>query len=111
MPERRAVLAVAADTLLHGVDVQERHVSLPGSSGPRPARSSSGSRLTFSSWSTFFQVNDHRNDPSVDGGPDRAEQRRRRAVPQHVHVIDAVRPGDHPGSQAGTFTRAFTLHR
>ena len=33
--------------------------------------------------------------------PDPAEQVRHRAVPQHVHVIDAVRPGGHPRDQAG----------
>jgi len=34
-------------------------------------------------------------------GADPAEQRRHRAVPQQVHVIDAVRTRDHPSSQAG----------
>ena len=33
-------------------------------------------------------------------GADAAEQRAHRAVPQQVHVIDAVRPGGHPGDQA-----------
>jgi len=32
--------------------------------------------------------------------PDPAEQVRQGAVPQHAHVIDAARPGDHPGHQA-----------
>ena len=32
---------------------------------------------------------------------DPAEQHIHRAVPQQVHVIDAVRPADHPGDQAG----------
>jgi len=30
-----------------------------------------------------------------------AEQRWHRPVPQQVHVIDAVRPGGHPGDEAG----------
>ena len=38
--------------------------SLPGSSGARRARSASSSRLTFSSWSTFPQVNDRRTIPA-----------------------------------------------
>jgi len=33
--------------------------------------------------------------------PDPAEQRIHRAVPQQVHILDAVRPADHPGDQAG----------
>ena len=33
--------------------------------------------------------------------PDPAEHLRHGAVPQHVHVIDAVRPGGHPRDQAG----------
>ena len=33
-------------------------------------------------------------------GPDAAEQRAHRAVPQQVHVIDAVRARSHPGHQA-----------
>jgi hypothetical protein len=41
--------------------------SLPGSSGARRARSASSSRFTFPSCSTFPQVNERRNDPSVDG--------------------------------------------
>src|SRR6266851_2184736 len=39
----------------------------PGSSGARPASPASSSRCTFSSWRTFPQVNDRRNDPSADG--------------------------------------------
>jgi hypothetical protein len=35
--------------------------------------------------------------------PDPAEQRRHRAVPQQVQVIDAVRTADHPGHDAGHF--------
>jgi hypothetical protein len=37
--------------------------------------------------------------------PDSSEQRGQRAVPQQAHVIDAVRPGDHPGHQARHFHR------
>jgi hypothetical protein len=38
-----------------------------GSSGARRASSASSNRLTFSSWRTFPQVNERRNDPRVDG--------------------------------------------
>jgi hypothetical protein len=42
-------------------------VSLPGSTGLRRASSARNSRCTFCNCSTFPQVNDHRNDPRVDG--------------------------------------------
>ncbi len=41
-------------------------------------------------------------------GADAAEQRAHRAVPQHVHVIDAVRARRHARDQGRTFRRAFT---
>ena len=75
--------------------------SAPGSSGARRASSASSTRCTFSSCSTFPQVNDAQERPQRGRRPDPAEQRRHRAVPQQVHVVDAVRPGDHPGHQAG----------
>src|SRR6266851_6577501 len=40
----------------------------PDSSGARPASPASSSRCTFSSWRTFPQVNERRNDPLHGGG-------------------------------------------
>ena len=39
--------------------------------------------------------------PQRRGGPDPTEQPVHPAVPQQIHVIDAVRTGDHPGDQGG----------
>jgi len=46
-------------------------------------------------------VKARRSEPSVDGARRPPKQRRRGAVAQQVHVFDAVRPGGHPGHQAG----------
>ena len=62
IPARRSTGSVPARSMSRNATV-----SLPGSSGARPARPASSSRLTFSSCSTFPQVNARRNDPSVDG--------------------------------------------
>ena len=47
--------------------------------------------------------------------PDPAEQPTGRAVPQHVHVVDAVRAGDHPRHERGELQsgvrRSRTTHR
>lgn len=41
------------------------------------------------------------------GRPDLVEQPAHPAVPQQIHVIDAVRAGDHPATSASTFAAAF----
>jgi hypothetical protein len=46
-------------------------------------------------------VNERRNVPSVEGGPDTGEQPAHRAVPQQAHILEAVRAGDHPRDQRG----------
>ena len=75
-------------------------VSAPGSSGACRASSARNSRPAFSSWADVApgiaaQVRAQRG-----RRPDAAEQRAHRAVPQQVHVIDAVRARRHPGDQA-----------
>ena len=75
-------------------------VSAPGSSGACRASSARNSRPAFSSWADVApgiraQVRTQRR-----RGADPAEQGVHRAVPQHVHVIDAVRARGHPGDQA-----------
>ena len=43
--------------------------------------------------------------------PDPAEQHIHRPVPQQIHVVDTVRPADHPGDlRQPTFTGALTPH-
>ena len=74
--------------------------SAPGSSGACRASSARNSRPAFSSWlhvapGIGAQVRAQRG-----RGADPAEQRCHRAVPQQVHVIDAVRARGHPGDQA-----------
>ena len=68
--------------------------SAPGSSG---AADASSRRATASSWRTLPQV----NDPQRGRRPDPAEHLCHGAVPQDVHVIDAVRPGGDTRDQAG----------
>jgi hypothetical protein len=85
--------------------------SLPGSSGLRRASSASISRLTFSSCSTLPQVNDRRNEPSVDGA----------RTPPNTAGIAPCRntsrssmlsaPPIIPATIPGTFTCGFTPHR
>jgi hypothetical protein len=110
MAERRALLLASVDALLHGVDVNECHGVLAGQ------RSTAG-QICQQHAAHILQL---RHIPPGEGpqeraqrgrGPDPAEQRQHRAVPQQVHVIDAARTRDHPSSQAGAFTLAFTPHR
>ena len=75
-------------------------VSAPGSSGACPASAIRNSRacllqLGHVAPGIRAQVRSQRG-----RCPDAAEQRAHRAVPQQAHVIDAVRPGGHPGHQA-----------
>jgi hypothetical protein len=85
--------------------------SLPGSSGARRASPASTSRLSFSSWSTFPQVNDRRNDPSVDGAriPPNSEGIAPCRSRSRSSMLSA--PPIIPATIAGTFTCAFTPHR
>jgi hypothetical protein len=86
-------------------------VSLPGSSGARQASRASSSRPTCSSWSTFPQVNDRRNDPSVDGAripPDKAGIAPCRSRPMSS-MLSA--PAIIPATRHGIFRCAFTPHR
>ena len=76
-------------------------VSLPGSSGARRASSASSSPVHLLQLADVppgigAQVRAQRGRRA-----DPAEQHIHGAVPQQVHVIDAVRPGGHPGDQAG----------
>jgi hypothetical protein len=96
----RALLVVAVDAFLHRVDAGERqHIRagqqrrLPGQLRQElPARLL---QLGYVPPGIGAQVRAQRG-----RGADAAEQRAHRAVPQQVHVIDAVRPGGHPGDQA-----------
>ena len=84
--------------------------SLPGSSGARRASSPSTARLTLPSWSTFPQVNDRGNDPSVDGartppnstGIAPCRSRSRSSILSAPPII--------PATRHGTFTCGFTPH-
>ena len=84
--------------------------SLPGSSGARRASSPSTARLTLPSWSTFPQVNDRGNDPSVDGArtpPNSAPTAPCRGRPRSS-MLSA--PPIIAATMAGTFTCGFTPH-
>ena len=65
--ERRPLLLVSEDPVLLGVDIDEGQDVAAGQRGVRRASSARNSRCTFSSCRTFPQVNERRNDPSVDG--------------------------------------------
>jgi hypothetical protein len=75
-------------------------VFLPGSSGARPARSASREPAHLLQLQ-HVPPGERPQERSQRGRrPDPAEQHGHRAVAQQVHVIDTVRPGDHPGHQA-----------
>lgn len=85
--------------------------SLPGSSGAQRASSPRTSRPTLPSWSTFPQVNDRRNDPSVDGARTPPNSMpiapcRSRPRPSMLSAPPII-----PATIPGTFTCAFTPHR
>jgi hypothetical protein len=99
-PEPGALLGVAEDALLRGVDAGERQ-ALRAAQQPRLARQPDQEppagllQLGDVPPVVAAQVGAERG-----RGPDPAEHRAHRAVPQHPHVIDAVGPGGHPGDQA-----------
>ncbi len=100
MAERRALLLVPVDPLLHRVDVHERHRVLAGQQrGPagHPGQQQPAHLLQLQ----HIAPGEGAQERAQRGRrPDLAEQRRHRPVPQQVHVIDAVRPGNHPRRQA-----------
>jgi len=67
MTERGALLGVPVDPPLHRVDIDERQLTGARSSGTMRASSARKSRPAASSWRTLPQVNERRNEPSVDG--------------------------------------------
>ena len=100
VPERGALLVVAVDPLLHRVDVDERQRVRAGQQRRRRGQPASNPGPPSPAGATFPQVERAQERPQRGRRADPAEQRGHRAVPQQVHVIDAVRPGDHPGHQA-----------
>ena len=101
MAERRALLLVPVDAFLHRVDVEERHRVLAGQQR-RAAGQVRQQQPAHLLQLEHVPPGERAQERSQRGRrADPAEQRRHRAVPQQVHVIDAVRPGDHPGGQAG----------
>ena len=100
VPEPGALLLVPVDPLLHRVDVDERESVRAGQQRRLPGQ------LRQELPARLLQLGDV--SPGIGAqvraergrGADPAEQGPHRAVPQHVHVIDAVRAGGHPGDQA-----------
>jgi len=88
------------DAFLHGVDVNEReHVPAwqqRGAAGQ--VRQQQPAHLLQLEHVTPGECAQER--AQRGRGADPAEQGWHRTMPQQVHVIDAVRPGDHPSSQA-----------
>jgi hypothetical protein len=98
--ERRALLLVPVDTLLHRVDVQEGHGVLAGQQRG-PAGQVCQQQPAYLLHLQHVSPGEGAQERAQRGRrPDPAGQRRHRPMPQHVHVIDTVRPGDHPSSQA-----------
>jgi hypothetical protein len=105
MPERRALLSVPVDPLLLGIHVHEgEHISTGQQRG-------AAGQLRQNQPVDLLQLQHvppgegPQERPQGGRCPDPAEQRGQGAVPQHVHVIDAVRAGDHPGHQAPSLHR------
>jgi len=100
VPEPRALLAVPVDPFLHRVDAGERQGVRAGQQRRLPGQ------FRQELPACLLQLGDVA--PGITAqvraqrgqGADPAEQDAHRAVPQHVHVIDAVRARGHPGDQA-----------
>ena len=105
VPEPGALLLVPVDPFLHRVDVHERQHVLAGQQR-RPAgqfrQQLAVHRLQLADVppGVRAQVRAQRG-----RRPDPAEQHIHGPVPQQVHVVDAVRSGDHPGDQAADLRR------
>ena len=103
MPEPRALLLVPVDAFLHRVNINEREGFRAGQQRRLPGQ------LREELPARLLQLGDV--PPGITAqvrtqcrrGADTAEQGVHRAVPQHVHVIDAVRARGHPGDQARDF--------
>jgi hypothetical protein len=100
VPEPGALLVVAVDAFLHRVDVNERQGARAGQQRrfPRQRDQELPARLlqlAHVAPGIGAKVGAQRGRRA-----DAAEQRAHRAMPQGDHVIDAVRPGGHPGDQA-----------
>ena len=85
--------------------------SLPGSSGVRRASSASSTRLTFSACRAFPQLNERKNDPSVDGA--RIPPNSAGIAPCRSRSMSSMlsAPPTIPATRHGTFRCAFTPHR
>ncbi|QGU07605.1 hypothetical protein COCCU_08405 [Corynebacterium occultum] len=73
----------------------------------RPARNRAA---TASSWRMWPNVNDRRNEPSVEGAHIRVKSLLMPPESELIHVIDRVSTGDHArdkGGDLGTSIRAF----
>ena len=105
-----ALLVMPVDPPLHRVDVHEGQLSAPGSSGARLASSASSARLTFSSWRTFPQVKERRNEPSVDGA--RIPPNSSSIAPCRSRSMSSMlsAPAAIPATRQATFTPGITPH-
>jgi hypothetical protein len=101
--EPGALLVVPVDAFLHRVDVDERQGARAGQQRRLPGQ------FREELPACLLQLGDIA--PGIAAqvraqrgrGADPAGQGVHRAVPQHVHVIDAVRARGHPGDQAPGF--------
>jgi len=83
----------------------------PGSSGVRRASSPRNTRCTFPSWSTFPQVKERKNEPSVDGA--RTPPNSAGIAPCRSRSMSSTlsAPAIMPATRQGTFRCGFTPHR
>jgi hypothetical protein len=100
VPERSAFLLVAVDTVLRGVDADERQRFAAGQQ-PRVLREHGGElpvrRIELPDVSPGIGAQMR---PEGGRGADPAEHGLHRAVAEKIHVVDAVRPGGHARDQA-----------
>ena len=105
VPEPGALLLVPVDPFLHRVDVHERQLVLAGQQR-RPAgqlgQQLAVYRLELADVPPGIRAQVR---PQRGRRADPAEQHIHGPVPQQVHVVDAVRPGEHPGDQAADLRR------
>ena len=98
VPERGALLLVSVDPPLDRVDVHEGQLIRAGQQPQCAGQLRQQLPACPLQLPTLPQVNERRNEPSVDGArtpPSRS------VIAQQVHVAGRVRACGHPGDQAG----------
>ena len=99
---------MAVDAALHRVDVHERQHVRAGQQRRLPGQLASSSRPAAPCWRTLPQVNERRNDPSVDGA--RTPPNSSGIAPCRSRPMSSIEsaPAAMPATRQPTFTSGYT---